>query len=249
MFFIYYAGLSLCIQGTPLVMSCFLLYVRFIPVYTGNTKCQKSNSMLPSVYPCVYREHCAKQQNGSYFSGLSLCIQGTQVLVTVSFDLIRFIPVYTGNTPVSCWYRFILPVYPCVYREHEENVLAKANDAGLSLCIQGTRFYRRWGWKGRRFIPVYTGNTRQSLWRASKNPVYPCVYREHKFTFDKCGTSNGLSLCIQGTLKEGFQESHQGRFIPVYTGNTKRKLILLLHYTVYPCVYREHVYQCHVLIR
>ena len=31
------------------------------------------------------------------------------------------------------------------------------------------------------------------------------------------------------------------RFIPVYTGNIQLRHLALMQYTVYPCVYREHV--------
>ena len=53
----YNAGLSLCIQGTPLATLFVHLYHRFIPVYTGNTVAIVFITVLISVYPCVYREH------------------------------------------------------------------------------------------------------------------------------------------------------------------------------------------------
>ena len=71
-----------------------------------------------------------------------------------------------------------------------------------------------------RFIPVYTGNTIDYHQLMICFAVYPCVYREHEIRREKQTNIAGLSLCIQGTLKENFQEAHQGRFIPVYTGNT-----------------------------
>ncbi len=70
------------------------------------------------VYPCVYREHISSRNNGRVVTGLSLCIQGTQPAHLLPAQSVRFIPVYTGNTPHI--YRYIrqLTVYPCVYREH-----------------------------------------------------------------------------------------------------------------------------------
>ena len=70
-------GLSLCIQGTPVLSAPYDCGVRFIPVYTGNTKMGIKHLSLMwfipvytgntfniaivcgihSVYPCVYREH------------------------------------------------------------------------------------------------------------------------------------------------------------------------------------------------
>ena len=72
-----------------------------------------------------------------------------------------------------------------------------------------------------RFIPVYTGNTEQYKSSWYKNPVYPCVYREHVLTWT---TPRTLS-----------------RFIPVYTGNTNIWLLPVNTASVYPCVYREHL--------
>ena len=54
-------------------------------------------NMLP-VYPCVYREHNSFVLDFMLLSGLSLCIQGTQVRVPDVEICDRFIPVYTGNT-------------------------------------------------------------------------------------------------------------------------------------------------------
>ena len=54
--------------------------------------------------------------------------------------------------------------------------------------------------------------------------------------------SNGLSLCIQGTLMKSIEKKNQHRFIPVYTGNTVIVLRNPDEFTVYPCVYREHTF-------
>ena len=51
----------------------------------------------------------------------------------------------------------------------------------------------------------------------------------------------GLSLCIQGTPANLGTVEELKRFIPVYTGNTVPKLSIQYDYTVYPCVYREHL--------
>ena len=113
-------------------------------------------------------------------------------------------------------------VYPCVYREHEMALVRHRIVAGLSLCIQGTHFYRYRNRCRKRFIPVYTGNTFLIPPALRGVPVYPCVYREH---------STGIPLA-----------SLTMRFIPVYTGNTHREPDLFAHVPVYPCVYREHYF-------
>ena len=73
---------------------------------------------------------------------------------------------------------------------------------------------------GRRFIPVYTGNTLSNDWIIWGGTVYPCVYREHVFIFIPMPLLPGLSLCIQGTLITASRSNRFQRFIPVYTGNT-----------------------------
>ena len=114
-----------------------------------------------------------------FLSGLSLCIQGTQLIRLFRFFFVRFIPVYTGNTLTACVYSILNPVYPCVYREHDHCLKTVSEFVGLSLCIQGTLLISFINSLKSRFIPVYTGNTHFLIEPASKSPVYPCVYREH----------------------------------------------------------------------
>ena len=159
MYFIHYAALSLCIQGTPPYRNPNAYYSRFIPVYTGNTQhCIKIFDRY-AVYPCVYREHAL----------------GSCLYLAVS----RFIPVCTGNTSGRFAAEFPISVYPCVYREHHRGYRPKYRSGGLSLCIQGTPNHQWVGLAEARFIPVYTGNTTGQLCTKSLYPVYPCVYREH----------------------------------------------------------------------
>ena len=70
--------------------------------------------------------------------GLSLCIQGTLCNQLDREALIRFIPVYTGNTLNAVDMHQLHTVYPCVYREHTNPIKLTKNILGLSLCIQGT---------------------------------------------------------------------------------------------------------------
>ena len=70
--------------------------------------------------------------------GLSLCIQGTLISNSSHFKNGRFIPVYTGNILSKFCRIIVFSVYPCVYREHDEDSIYEKTDVGLSLCIQGT---------------------------------------------------------------------------------------------------------------
>ena len=175
-------GLSLCIQGTPVIISHKPAVKRFIPVYTGNTSRISKTHFRNSVYPCVYREHRHHDKTPLLDPGLSLCIQGTLIEFNLLFVLVRFIPVYTGNTIILVIPLATSSVYPCVYREHERQVFEPRNELGLSLCIQGTLMILYDPFHNKRFIPVYTGNTLPCCLDYLRVAVYPCVYREHPLT-------------------------------------------------------------------
>ena len=151
-------GLSLCVQGTSVRAYPELLYLRFIPVCTGNIHSDNLPFASNAVYPCVYREHLHIVIPELERDGLSLCVQGTYNWLFAQLVYIRFIPVCTGNIIVDVAQNFQQAVYPCVYREHGEVLLDIHEARGLSLCVQGTwdkhiRFN-----SGPRFIPVCTGN-------------------------------------------------------------------------------------------
>ena len=128
--------------------------------------------------------------------------------------------VYTGNISTLLAQILVSTVYPCVYREHTLYFTKPCMKCGLSLCIQGTLL--------------------QNIVCQSKCPVYPCVYREHNANPAIRRCELGLSLCIQGTLFKKKVVARKVRFIPVYTGNTKKRMLHLGVRPVYPCVYREH---------
>ena len=58
-----------------------------------------------------------------------------------------------------------MSVYPCVYREHMICVQYFAGWDGLSLCIQGTFVEREIRTGESRFIPVYTGNIPNTIFK------------------------------------------------------------------------------------
>ena len=74
-------GLSLCIQGTLITALKFSKYRRFIPVYTGNSDLFSLRCDTLTVYPCVYRELERIISNLLTNNGLSLCIQGTLIIM------------------------------------------------------------------------------------------------------------------------------------------------------------------------
>ena len=150
--------------------------------------------------------------------------------------------MYTGNTPQLTKCRLGWPVYPCVYREHVEDIRLRFALRGLSLCIQGTPAVAFQKSTRHRFIPVYTGNTAVIFLILANSSVYPCVYREHNYFHIMHLLKPGLSLCIQGTQEVYSLYAPEARFIPVYTGNTNSCNPSSYDNAVYPCVYREHYY-------
>ena len=213
---------------------------RFIPMCIGNTFLILVFDWIWPVYPCVYREHNNPAHPFMIDWGLSLCIQGTRTNQILINQILRFIPVYTGNTCFQENHRWGNAVYPCVYREHQRTKSWRKFFNGLSLCIQGTLTSLPIYFIIPRFIPVYTGNTYLADNPHQSWSVYPCVYREHRISRESPILIFGLSLCIQGTLCTWASNLHCQRFIPVYTGNTDYYFPAFCVIAVYPCVYREH---------
>ena len=160
-------------------MSCLLLNLRFIPVYTGNmwlqsrrftiedglSLCIQGTFYLGFPFNWIRRFIPVYTGNMVWYvilsisnNGLSLCIQGTWVLCQNHLPSMRFIPVYTGNIRPKPVRALTITVYPCVYREHNRMGYKKIWWGGLSLCIQGTYGQRQAIVRVERFIPVYTGN-------------------------------------------------------------------------------------------
>ena len=111
-------GLSLYIQGTWRFIRLYTRGIRFIPVHTGNIFIFYSSRLVNAVYPCTYREHILIMHFQQMRGGLSLYIQGTCSRWNHNRSARRFIPVHTGNIPLSDYSCLYPPVYPCTYREH-----------------------------------------------------------------------------------------------------------------------------------
>ena len=134
--------------------------------------------------------------------------------------ILRFIPVYTGNSFTRELLGKRQSVYPCVYRELIIIKIVLNDIAGLSLCIQGTHVGLFGQHSDQRFIPVYTGNSHINRVASFLSSVYPCVYRELIAIWLNTVNQCGLSLCIQGTRRLFAILRLIFRFIPVYTGNS-----------------------------
>ena len=149
----------------------------------------------------MYREHYVFFFISKFFCSLSLCIQGTSIEYRNDPEVVRFIPVYTGNIISDKVNKLMEAVYPCVYREHRIPGIYGGTIAGLSLCVQGTSHNIERVSGHLRFIPVCTGNMCSKQNPKNANTVYPCVYREHEYIFFEIPNNHGLSLCVQGTYQ------------------------------------------------
>ncbi len=132
----------------------------------------------------------------------------------------RFIPVLTGNTPVTDCQTCISTVYPRTYGEHSLGRLLSRIVGGLSPYLRGTLTQLTQQGRNDRFIPVLTGNTFYRLECRSVRSVYPRTYGEHEASKVAMQAIFGLSPYLRGTLFYQLITIIKSRFIPVLTGNT-----------------------------
>ena len=147
--------------------------------------------------------------------------------------------MHTGNSEKITPFAPYGTVHPCAYRELDLAQHPTADRDGSSLCIQGTRLVHRQKQILLRFIPVHTGNSHCFNSVSKTLTVHPCAYRELKTLYRIRALKNGSSLCIQGTLQNGFVHPISIRFIPVHTGNSRFLCSMSIVDTVHPCAYRE----------
>ncbi len=114
-------------------------------------------------------------------------------------NIIRFIPVLTGNTANWSALPDAMAVYPRTHGEHKVQALSSNPKNGLSPYSRGTLSAIKWMRCGWRFIPVLTGNTFKHGQKTNLISVYPRTHGEHKSS-DNDGLPNiGLSPYSRGT--------------------------------------------------
>ncbi len=155
-------------------------------------------------------------------------------------NVLRFIPVHTGNTTIDKYSPNKSAVHPRAYGEHDQEAVDTEVSNGSSPCIRGTRHYVCRDKQNHRFIPVHTGNTTLRVSRQAKSPVHPRAYGEHEIAINISNIERGSSPCIRGTQPALHQKDHEFRFIPVHTGNTNGSSVLKLSIAVHPRAYGEH---------
>ena len=171
--------------------------------------------------------------------GISLYLQGTRVINWTISELVRYIPVPTGNSFGIRERTVNHAVYPCTYRELPDIIEPADSYVGISLYLQGTLFSTTINLSLVRYIPVPTGNSspiKNSIYLIA---VYPCTYRELCLQFDQVFVHHGISLYLQGTPVKFIFDVAIVRYIPVPTGNSRLSGASLGVFAVYPCTYRE----------
>ena len=233
------AGLSPRIRGTVNVVIQTINVYRFIPAYTGNGPGRQRSRIGLTVYPRVYGERWLWASLFVAGAGLSPRIRGTALRSATCHRPARFIPAYTGNGSSSLVPLHAVPVYPRVYGERDDDQALGVNAGGLSPRIRGTASRNGMQPFAMRFIPAYTGNGPCCECFGARNAVYPRVYGERAQGLPPGLGNAGLSPRIRGTDRQSESIWRRGRFIPAYTGNGYRPLLISGLITVYPRVYGE----------
>ena len=152
-------GISLYLQGTLDVKNISRREERYIPVPTGNSWSQTKNTVSGLVYPCTYRELANLNNILVSTGGISLYLQGTQLLLKLNSLYKRYIPVPTGNSLALEKSIITFSVYPCTYRELFKSCCINFRNGGISLYLQGTHQHHPTDQVEQRYIPVPTGNS------------------------------------------------------------------------------------------
>ena len=78
----------------------------------------ETENLKPAVHPRAYGEHSFRFKKCSFIAGSSPCLRGTLDCDFVVHNLLRFIPVLTGNTAYTDQSILLPAVHPRAYGEH-----------------------------------------------------------------------------------------------------------------------------------
>ncbi len=132
-----------------------------------------------------------------------------------------------------------LPVHPRVHGELQHSGTGIADTAGSSPRTRGTPRPIRASAAVRRFIPAYTGNSRDNRVSRAPGSVHPRVHGELAVAVGEERPAPGSSPRTRGTLAGGDRRTARGRFIPAYTGNSPAPHIRPSRFSVHPRVHGE----------
>ena len=193
------AGSSPRTRGTRLGARAAVVHRRFIPAYTGNTRCSRTPGRSASVHPRVHGEHVTPAYPAERLTGSSPRTRGTHAPAPPAPPRHRFIPAYTGNTPSSGRSPSACPVHPRVHGEHAGVRQSGHSTTGSSPRTRGTPPRTGRGTAPWRFIPAYTGNTHEVAKSRRIFAVHPRVHGEHGGAGKDALPSSGSSPRTRGT--------------------------------------------------
>ena len=237
----HYHGSSPWARGTQFKNRHTPRIQRFIPVGTGNTYSRHAKKWQDTVHPRGHGEHSNSPLPILPAFGSSPWARGTLHAQYETYLPFRFIPVGTGNTSSLTMKLIMSAVHPRGHGEHPFGQLAMYCLNGSSPWARGTQFTQVRGSSVSRFIPVGTGNTWVIKYAVHGIPVHPRGHGEHFMGLGSVGLVCGSSPWARGTLRRGFTNGINTRFIPVGTGNTKPHPVRSPIKTVHPRGHGEHI--------
>ncbi len=175
---------------------------------------------MGTVYPRSRGEHHHDKPQPFQSRGLSPLTRGTQLDLSISASLHRFIPAHAGNTPLACPKTPHYPVYPRSRGEHPLLFASSIIFPGLSPLTRGTPRAGIQDIFVKGFIPAHAGNTFKFLVMVNFQPVYPRSRGEHLIPETTNETGCGLSPLTRGTHMDIRTRWPGRRFIPAHAGNT-----------------------------
>ena len=192
------------------------------------------------VHPRGHGEHFSINLHCLKGNGSSPWARGTQIGVGSQVNGRRFIPVGTGNTGYQQLAPWAIAVHPRGHGEHSYAARTGLTSRGSSPWARGTPGQFKTEDLHRRFIPVGTGNTYSDMTYCGDTSVHPRGHGEHISVRVSESHEDGSSPWARGTLFYAVCKPLFARFIPVGTGNTKGRHILMVIRTVHPRGHGEH---------
>ena len=213
-------GSSPLARGTPRVVRCPALGLRFIPARAGNTRPITRRPLGTAVHPRSRGEHGVAPAQGDRISGSSPLARGTRHERIGLRLAVRFIPARAGNTRGVASCARPGAVHPRSRGEHVARRVRPVDVPGSSPLARGTRPTRSCRTRTGRFIPARAGNTAWLALADTAKTVHPRSRGEHVVLDHAQNLETGSSPLARGTRRRERLQRLRQRFIPARAGNT-----------------------------
>jgi len=132
----------------------------------------------------------------------------------------RFIPIHTGNSPAHPRDSITQTVHPHTHGELYTMTPYSDIAPGSSPYTRGTLSLGMFQSVCNRFIPIHTGNSKQTSSQNSNPTVHPHTHGELTGRENGPDSSIGSSPYTRGTPGLSEEAYSVQRFIPIHTGNS-----------------------------